>query len=102
MRGGGIVIKPRCIQGQPIYSGYFELPGCGTIGQAWVRAIAPAISLTALFCFEKRNTVITPISSLMMITLMWMTEVATVKLEYISFRGSSDREHTGIHVDSIV
>lgn len=82
---GGIVIKPWCIQGQPIYSGYFELPGCGTVGQAWVTAIAVAISLTALFCFEKRNAIITPVSSLMMMMMMWMTVVATVNLEYVLF-----------------
>lgn len=40
----GIVIKPWCIQGQPIYSGYFELSGCSMIGQAWVTSIAVAIS----------------------------------------------------------
>lgn len=40
----GIVIKPRCIQGQPIYSGYFELSGCSMIGQAWATSIAVAIS----------------------------------------------------------
>lgn len=56
---GGIVIKPWCIQGQPIYSGYFELTGCGTIGQVWVTAIAVAISLTALFSLGKRNAVMT-------------------------------------------
>ncbi len=83
---GGIVIKPWCIQGQPIYSGYFELSGCGTIGQAWVTAIAVAISLTALFCFEKYNAVITPVSSLMvMMMMMMMTAVTTVKLEYVLF-----------------
>lgn len=56
---GGIVIKPWCIQGQPICFGYFELPGCSTIGQAWVTAIAVAISLTALFCLGECNAVIT-------------------------------------------
>ena len=40
----GIVIKPWCIQGQPIYSGYFELSGCSMIGQVWVTSIAVAIS----------------------------------------------------------
>ncbi len=82
---GSIVIKPCRIQGQPIYSGYFELSGCGTIGQVWVTAIAEAISLTALLCFKILNTVMTPLSSLMMMMLikmmlMRMTVAARVEL----------------------
>lgn len=79
-KGGIIIIKPWSIWDWPFYSGYFELLGCGVIGQAQVAAIAVAISLTAPFCIEKHDAVFTLICS-----PVWMAVVVTVKLEYILF-----------------
>lgn len=78
------MIKPCSIKGQPIYSGYFKLSSSSMIGQVWVTAIAAAISLTALLCFEKLNAVITPLYSLMMMRMkmmLRMTVTMTLELE---------------------
>lgn len=76
---GGLVIKHGFMQGQPIYSGYFEPAGCGTIGQAWVTAGAVAVSLTALLCLE-RLMLLSPWSLLLMMMMR-----RTVELEYVLF-----------------
>lgn len=57
-----LLLKRGAFEVNPFTPGYFELFCRGTIGQAWVTVIAGAISLTALFCFEKPNAVIAPIS----------------------------------------